>query len=133
MFQYGEQILNMAVLSIVISAPLGAVLILATGPLLLHSDLEVKGSTDEGSDLEEAEMEEEGQEEDAEERVEEDAEERVEEDAEEREEEEEGVEENTNKSLKNDSKMLNNEMESVELCQGDLSVDNTKIIKEHLS
>ncbi len=125
MFQYGEQILNMAVLSIVISAPLGAVLILATGPLLLHSDLEVKGSTDEGSDLEEAEMEEEGQEEDAEERVEEDAEER--------EEEEEGVEENTNKSLKNDSKMLNNEIESVELCQGDLSVDNTKIIKEHLS
>ena len=124
MFQYGEQILNMAVLSIVISAPLGAVLILATGPLLLHSDLEVKGSTDEGSDLEEAEKEEEGQEEDAEEREEEDAEDR---------EDEEGVEENANKSLKNNSKMLNNEMESVDVCQGDLSVDNKKIVKEHLS
>ena len=117
MFQYGEQILNMAVLSIVISAPLGAVLILATGPLLLHSDLEIKGSTDEGSDLEEAEKEEEGQEEDTEER----------------EEDEEGIEENATKSLKNDSKMLNNEMESVELCEGDLSLDNTKIVKEHLS
>ena len=124
MFQYGEQILNMAVLSIVISAPLGAVLILATGPLLLHSDLEVKGSTDEGSDLEEAEKEEEGQEEDAEEREEEDAEDR---------EDEERVEENSNKSLKNNSKMLNNEMESVDVCQGDLSVDNKKIVKEHLS
>ena len=124
MFQYGEQILNMAVLSIVISAPLGAVLILATGPLLLHSDLEVKGNTDEVSDLEENEKEE--QEDEDEEREEEER-------KEEKEENEKGVEEIANKSVKNESKMLKSEMESVEVCQGDLSVDNKKIGKEHLS
>ena len=129
MFQYGEQILNMAVLSIVISAPLGAVLILATGPLLLHSDLEVKGNTDEVSDLEENEKEE--QEDEDEEREEEERKE--EERKEEKEENEKGVEEIANKSVKNESKMLKSEMESVEVCQGDLSVDNKKIGKEHLS
>ena len=126
MFQYGEQILNMAVLSIVISAPLGAVLILATGPLLLHSDLEVKGNTDEVSDLEENEKEE--QEDEDEEREEEERNEEKEE-----KENEKGVEEIANKSVKNESKMLKSEMESVEVCQGDLSVDNKKIGKEHLS
>ena len=128
MFQYGEQILNMAVLSIVISAPLGAVLILATGPLLLHSDLEVKGNTDEVSDLEENEKEEQEQEDEDEEREEEERNEEKEE-----KENEKGVEEIANKSVKNESKMLKSEMESVEVCQGDLSVDNKKIGKEHLS
>ena len=114
----------MAVLSIVISAPLGAVLILATGPLLLHSDLEVKGNTDEVSDLEENEKEE--QEDEDEEREDEER-------KEEKEENEKVVEEIANKSVKNESKMLKSEMESVEVCQGDLSVDNKKIGKEHLS
>ena len=36
----GETILTMAVLSIAISAPIGAILILALGPVLLPNDLE---------------------------------------------------------------------------------------------
>ena len=38
----GETILTMAVLSIAISAPIGAILILALGPVLLPNDFEGK-------------------------------------------------------------------------------------------
>lgn len=38
----GETILTMAVISIAISAPIGAILILALGPILLPNDFEDK-------------------------------------------------------------------------------------------
>ena len=38
MYHMGEQTLTLAVLSILITAPLGAVSILAAGPLLLNKD-----------------------------------------------------------------------------------------------
>ena len=40
MYHMGEQTLTLAVLSILITAPLGAVAILAAGPVLLHKEKE---------------------------------------------------------------------------------------------
>ena len=43
----GETILTMAVISIAISAPIGAILILALGPVLLPNDFEGEDDEDE--------------------------------------------------------------------------------------
>ena len=40
MVKYGEQILTIAVMAILITAPLGAAAIMLTGPRLLHNDNE---------------------------------------------------------------------------------------------